>query len=222
MAQEFMGPWERPSKVTLQGKYCRIEPLAEKHIPDLWEVQNCPDADERYSYLITVPPARTEESHAEFIRNLIDAQDPLVFAIVDCKTKNVVGRYNLMRIFPEHGSIEVGGVLFGPKMSKSRLASEAIYLLACYVFDELKYRRFEWKCHAANEASGRAATRFGFQFEGRFRKHMVINGKNRDTLWFSMLDDEWPEIKASFEQWLDESNFDENGTQRRRLESFRH
>ncbi|MFN3508199.1 MAG: GNAT family N-acetyltransferase [Allorhizobium sp.] len=139
----------------------------------------------------------------------------------DKATGNVVGMANYMRPDPANGVVEVGGVAHGPAMSRSPLATEAHYLLARHVFDDLGYRRYEWKCHNGNEPSKVTAKRYGFTFEGVFRQHMLSKGKNRDTAWFSMIDGEWPLIRAAFEAWLDPQNFDEAGRQRRRLEDLR-
>ena len=128
---------------------------------------------------------------------------------------------NYMRPDPANGVVEVGGVAHGPAMSRSPLATEAHYLLARHVFDDLGYRRYEWKCHNENEPSKVTAKRYGFSFEGVFRQHMLSKGKNRDTAWFSMIDGEWPVIRAAFEAWLEPDNFDEAGRQKRRLEELR-
>ena len=122
-----------------------------------------------------------------------------------------------MRITPEHGVIENGNILWGPRIAKTRVATEALFLHARYVFEDLGYRRFEWKCNAENEPSKRAAARFGFIFEGVFRQHMVVKGRNRDTAWFSILDTEWPARRAAFERWLAPENFDRDGRQKTKL-----
>jgi RimJ/RimL family protein N-acetyltransferase len=122
-----------------------------------------------------------------------------------------------MRITPEHGVIEVGGILWGPAIARTRVATEALLLHARYAFDTLGYRRFEWKCNVRNEPSMRAARRFGFAFEGIFRQHMVIKGENRDTAWFAMVDADWPRIRSGFERWLAPENFDREGRQKARL-----
>jgi RimJ/RimL family protein N-acetyltransferase len=128
---------------------------------------------------------------------------------------------SLMRIKPEHGVIEVGHIWFAPVLQRTRQATEAIYLLARHSFDDLGYRRFEWKCDALNQPSRRAAERFGFVFEGVFRQHMVIKDRNRDTAWFSIVDAEWPTVRAAFEAWLAPENFDPQGRQRRSLAELR-
>jgi RimJ/RimL family protein N-acetyltransferase len=131
------------------------------------------------------------------------------------------GYASFMRIEPAHGVVEVGNILLSPILQRTRAATEAMYLMARHVFEDLGYRRYEWKCNAQNEPSRRAALRYGFTYEGIFRQHMVVKDRNRDTAWFSMLDSEWPARKAAFEAWLDPSNFDENGEQRKSLQSLR-
>jgi RimJ/RimL family protein N-acetyltransferase len=141
--------------------------------------------------------------------------------VVDKATGRAEGRASLMRIDPAHGVIETGSILFGPRLARTRGATEAIHLLGSYVFDDLGYRRFEWKCNALNEPSRRAALRLGFTYEGLFRRHMVVKGESRDTAWFAMVDTEWPRLKAALEAWLEPSNFDSDGRQLRALASFR-
>jgi RimJ/RimL family protein N-acetyltransferase len=143
--------------------------------------------------------------------------DPLFFAVIDDASARVGGRQALMRITPAHGVIEIGHVLWGPAIRRTRAATEALYLAARYVFEELGYRRFEWKCDDRNEPSKAAALRFGFTFEGVFRQHMWTKGESRDTAWFSMLDREWPRRRAAFERWLDPANFDAAGRERAKL-----
>ena len=144
-------------------------------------------------------------------------EDPLFSAVIDAASGRVAGRQTLMRITPEHGVIEIGNILWGPAISRTRVSTEALFLTASYVFDELGYRRFEWKCNNLNEPSKAAALRFGFSFEGIFRQHMWTKGANRDTAWFAMLDREWPAIKAEYERWLAPENFDAKGQQRSKL-----
>ena len=131
------------------------------------------------------------------------------------------GHFYLMRIAPEHRRIELGNVLFGPRLSRTRAASEAVFLIARHAFEELGYRRFEWKCDALNAPSRRAALRYGFAFEGIFRRDMIIKGRTRDTAWYALTDADWPRARAAFERWLDPANFDAAGRQRRTLEELR-
>lgn len=147
-------------------------------------------------------------------------EDQIYHAVVDVETGRAEGRVSFMRMDPANGVIETGAILFGPRLARSRGATEAIYLQARHVFDDLGYRRLEWKCDAENAPSRRAALRFGFVYEGIFRQHMVIKGRNRDTAWFAMLDHEWPARKAAFEAWLDPANFDAQGRQVRPLADF--
>jgi RimJ/RimL family protein N-acetyltransferase len=149
------------------------------------------------------------------------SEDPLFFAVIDKASGKVAGRQALMRIDPAHGAIEIGNIYWGPLISRKPAATEAQFLFMQYVFDELGYRRYEWKCNDNNAPSKRAAERFGFQFEGTFRQHMVTKGNNRDTAWFSIIDSEWPALKQAYQAWLAPTNFDSDGQQIRRLEDFR-
>src|SRR5690606_35392309 len=146
------------------------------------------------------------------------SQDPMHYAVVDRKTGKAAGRQTFMRIDQGHGVIEIGSIYWGPLLARTPAATEALYLFARHAFDDLGYRRFDWKCDNENGPSKRAAERFGFAFEGIFRQHMVMKGKNRDTAWFAMLDGDWPMQRRAFEEWLDAGNFDAEGRQKRRLE----
>jgi RimJ/RimL family protein N-acetyltransferase len=147
------------------------------------------------------------------------SEDPLFFTVV--KDERPAGMASYLRITPEHGAIEIGHIWFGSTLKRTPAATEAIYLLARHVFDDLGYRRLEWKCNALNAPSRRAADRFGFTFEGVFRKQQVVKGRNRDTAWYAIVDDDWPPIRAAFEAWLAPGNFDASGRQRRALAQFR-
>src|SRR5580693_6257300 len=209
----------RPQRVTIEGRYVTIEPLdPAKHTEALWQGLGGPANDSLWLYMPDGPFLDRAAFEAHMQAKAI-SEDPLFFAIVDKKTGLAVGRSTLMRIDPPNRVIEVGGIIFTGTLQRSRGATEAMYLLARYVFEDLGYRRYEWKCNALNEPSRRAALRLGFQFEGIFRQHMIIKGKNRDTAWFSMLDSEWPARKREFERWLDESNFDSEVIQKTRLNS---
>ena len=143
--------------------------------------------------------------------------DPFTYAIADATSGVALGLAALMRVDPPNRVIEVGSIVYSHALQRTRGATEAMYLLARYAFDELGYRRYEWKCNALNAPSRAAALRLGFTFEGVFRQHMIVKGRNRDSAWFSMLDAEWPERKAAFERWLAPENFDLDGRQRTRL-----
>jgi RimJ/RimL family protein N-acetyltransferase len=149
------------------------------------------------------------------------SEDPLFFSLAPLPDGSPLGVAAYLRIVPEFGVIEIGHIWFGSSLQRTTAATEAIYLLARRVFDELGYRRLEWKCDALNAASRRAAQRFGFTFEGVFRKHMVVKGRTRDSAWYAIVDDEWPRVRAAFESWLEPQNFDAAGRQRRGLAELR-
>jgi RimJ/RimL family protein N-acetyltransferase len=211
----------RPQRIVLDGRYARLEPLSpERHEADLFHSAVEPGADARFAYLFDEVPVDADAFFA-WITRVAAVDDPLFFAVIDKATGRAEGRQALMRIDPAHGVIEIGHVLWGPAIARTRVATEALYLSAEYVFETLGYRRFEWKCNDRNEPSRRAAHRFGFSFEGIFRQHMVVKGRNRDTAWFAMVDGEWPALKASYQAWLSPDNFDDQGQQRRGLEQCR-
>jgi RimJ/RimL family protein N-acetyltransferase len=207
----------RPGRTVLDGRYARLEPLdAERHAEDLLASALEPGTEARFRYLFDPPPGDAGEM-AAWMKKAAASDDPLFFAVIDRATGLAQGRQALMRIDPANGVIEVGSILWGPAIARTRIATEALYLFARHVFEDLGYRRFEWKCDSRNEPSRRAALRFGFSFEGIFRQHMVVKGRNRDTAWYAMLDHEWPGLKARFESWLEPDNFDAGGQQKRRL-----
>jgi RimJ/RimL family protein N-acetyltransferase len=205
-----------PVRVTLEGRYTRLEPLAPRHAADLFAAVDVPDAEQRFAYLPSYP-FKSEQALGDWIVSQETAADPILFAVIDRASGRAGGWQQMMRIDPPNGVIEIGYVYWGPDVARTRVATEALYLFARHVFDELGYRRFEWKCNNRNEPSKRAAERFGFSFEGIFRQHMIVKGENRDTAWFSMLDGEWPGLRAGYERWLDPANFDAAGRQRQPL-----
>jgi RimJ/RimL family protein N-acetyltransferase/GNAT superfamily N-acetyltransferase len=210
-------PRPRPERRVLEGHYVRLEPLdPARHGDDLFAAGSGPEAERLWRYLFE-EPYRDRASFQAWLDKFSASEDPLFFAAVDRETGKAEGRLSLMRIDAPNGVVETGNILFGPRLAQSRAATEAIYLQAAYVFDALGYRRFEWKCNDLNEPSKRAAHRFGFTFEGVFRQHMIVKGRNRDTAWFAMLDTDWPARKAAFERWLAPENFDAAGRQRASL-----
>jgi len=206
----------RPERATIEGRYCRLEPIEpRRHGDQLFAASMAPGAEERFRYLFEAPQSRADFD--AWLARSAASEDPLYFAVIDSASGRCEGRQALMRIVPEHGVIEIGSILWGPAIARTRVATEALFLFARYAFDDLGYRRFEWKCNALNEPSRRAAARFGFAFEGIFRQHMMVKGENRDTAWFSIIDKEWPALGQVFERWLDASNFDHKGRQKKRL-----
>lgn len=207
----------RPDRVTLEGRYARLEPLdAAKHGAQLLASAQEPGADDRFRYLFEETPADLAD-FTPWLDRASASADPMFFAVINRATLRAEGRQALMRIDPVHGVIEIGNILWGPAIAGSRVATDAHYLFAAHVFDTLGYRRFEWKCNNGNEPSKRAAARFGFAHEGVFRNHMVTKGRNRDTAWFAMIVEDWPRLKAGYEAWLNPANFDETGQQKAKL-----
>lgn len=208
-------PCPRPARVVLEGRYARLEPVAPAHAEGLLAASV--DA-KSFDYLSDVPPKGLEDMRAWVTKNAA-AEDLVVHAVVDRATGIAGGRQSFMRITPEHGVIEIGNILWGPAIARTRAATEALFLAAKHVFEDLGYRRFEWKCNNLNEPSKAAATRFGFTFEGIFRQHMWSKGANRDTAWFAMIDKDWPRRRAAYERWLEPANFDAAGRQRAKLQA---
>jgi RimJ/RimL family protein N-acetyltransferase len=205
----------------MEGRYVRLEPLsADRHGQDLFEASSVPDAIDRFRYLGELPPKSLEEFRP-WLDKAEASRDPLYFAVIDKKSGKVSGRQTYLRTDATNGVTEIGHIYWGPLISQTPVTTEALYLFARHVFDDLGYRRFEWKCNNDNEPSKRAALRYGFQFEGMFRKHMIIKGKNRDTAWYAMTDDDWNIAKPAFEAWLSPSNFDAQGKQGKTLMEFR-
>jgi len=214
-------PRERPRRVPIEGRYVRLEPLeAARHGDGLHAASATRDGEARFRWLGERAPA----SRAAFQRWLEAAEasaDPLYFVVIDKGSGRIAGRQTFMRIDAANGVVEIGNILWNPPVARAPGATEALYLFARHAFDDLGYRRFEWKCNNRNGPSKQAALRFGFVFEGIFRQHMVVKGENRDTAWYSMLDSEWPATGAALVQWLDPANFGPGGEQRRRLGDIR-
>jgi RimJ/RimL family protein N-acetyltransferase len=203
-------PGKRPGPVTLQGRYGSVEKLEARHAADLWTV--FAGHDDIWTYISTDGPFTNAAEFSAFIAKRGAADDPYAYAIIDA-SGHAVGYFTLMEIRPTMRVIEVGHVLYSPALKRTPLGTEAQYLLARYAFENLGYRRYEWKCNALNAASWRAALRYGFTYEGTFRQHLIAKGRNRDNAWFSMLDGEWPLRKANFERWLAPENFTADGKQ---------
>jgi RimJ/RimL family protein N-acetyltransferase len=208
-------PRNATAPVSLAGRYVRVEPLSVEHAPALYATLCGVDDRELWTYRPTEPPDSVE-TMAALVRATMASPGMLTFALVP-DGGEAAGLASYMRIEPEHGQVEVAGVLYARTLRRTRAATEAIHLLMRHAFEDLGYRRFEWKCDSLNEVSRRAAVRLGFVYEGRFRNHMVTKGRNRDTDWFSVTDAEWPRVRAAHEKWLDPANFDADGLQRTSL-----
>ncbi|NYE35058.1 RimJ/RimL family protein N-acetyltransferase [Nocardioides cavernae] len=210
-------PAARPDRTTvLSGAGVRLEPIGPQHVDDLVASVCGEDDDALWTYLFWERPRDRDEMAAIVEHGSADPAQ-VMYAIVPVETGRAAGFCSLMRIDPAMGSIEVGGIAYGRQLQRSRAATEVQALLMRHVFDELGYRRFEWKCDSLNAASRRAAIRLGFIWEGRFRNAVVYKGRNRDTDWFSITDQEWPRVRAALDAWLDDRNFDAMGRQRVRL-----
>jgi RimJ/RimL family protein N-acetyltransferase len=211
-----------PGRVALNGELVRLEVLdPAHHAESLFAASHGADHDPSLWDHLPYGPFPSHQEFTSWLEQRAASNDPLFFAVVDGQTMRPQGMVSFMRIKPEHGVIEIGHIWFGAALQRTRGATEAIFLLGRHAFDDLGYRRLEWKCDALNERSRRAADRFGFTFEGVFRQHMIVKGRNRDTAWFSILDNEWPVVRAAFEAWLAPTNFDAEGRQRLALSVIR-
>ncbi len=214
-------PRPLPERTTLEGQYCYLEPLdVSKHSESLFDAWHSIDDDRDWTYFSIDRPATQHECDT-YITKISSLKDPLYFAVIDKATQHAIGGVSLMRIDAANGVAEIGWVNWSPLMKRSRFGTEAIYLLLSYLFDSLGYRRCEWKCNSLNDASNLAARRLGFQYEGTFRQALLTKGHNRDTCWYSIIDQEWQPIKTAFNQWLSSENFSADGQQKQKLESFR-
>ena len=213
-------PCDWPSREAMLGRFCRVEPLeVETHGDDLHAAFLLDSEGANWTYL-PYGPFPEKGPFLEWLHKQADGKDPFFHAYIDLATEKVVGMGSLMRINPAAGSIETGHLHFSPLMQRSPISTEAMFLKMCRAFDELGYRRYEWKCNDLNAASKNAALRLGFTAEGVHRQAGVVKGYNRDTAWFSILDSEWPAVKAGFQDWLAPENFDAEGQQRNRLQDL--
>ncbi|VVD86748.1 GNAT family N-acetyltransferase [Pandoraea anhela] len=207
-------PRSQPPRTPIVGRYCRLEPIdVERHAKDLYDAYSTAADGRDWTYM-TGGPFADFDSYYAYATKLAASADPLHHAVIDLATGKAVGTLSLMRIDPANGVVEVGHVAYSPLLKRTRAGTEAQYLLMRRAFDELGYRRYEWKCDALNAPSRRAAARYGFTFEGIFRQAIVYRGRSRDTAWFSIIDGEWPAIRRGFEQWLSPENFDAQGQHR--------
>ena len=214
-------PRPRPEGKVLEGRLCRLEPLrAELHAEALHEAHAADREGRNWTYLPYGPFASAAE-YAAWVRSVQDGDDPVFYALLDRTTRRPVGVASFLRIDPGMGVIEVGHLCFSPALQRRPAASEALYLMLRHAFDDLGYRRTEWKCDSLNAPSCRAARRLGFPPEGVFPTAVVMKGRNRDNAWFSIVESEWPALRRALEAWLDPENFDDAGLQRRRLEALR-
>ena len=215
--------WERrawPPRTAMEGRLCRVEPLdAAKHAAALHEAHREEREGRNWTYL-PYGPFDSAAAYTAWVQSVQNSEDPLFFAIVDLASERPIGTASYLRIAPDMGGIEVGHLSFSPALQRTALATEAMYLMMRRAFQELGYRRYEWKCDSFNGPSCRAAERLGFVYEGTFRQAVVMKGRNRDNAWYSITDKEWPTIRFALESWLSPSNFDAHGQQHRALGEF--
>lgn len=215
-------PVAAPPRQCLTGLHVRLEPLdPTRHGDDLWQSLQGPDADpELWNYMAYGPFTERGLFNA-WLNSQAASSDPLFFSVIDLSQQHAVGLLSFLHMMPKDGCIEIGHIAFARSMQRSPASTEAVYLLARLALGTLGYRRLEWKCDALNDRSMRAARRLGFSYEGLFRQHMLVKGRNRDTAWFSILDREWPACNRAFEHWLAADNFDAKGRQKQRLQELR-
>lgn len=211
---------EIPSNEAMNGKYCYIEKLdVEKHAENLFNAYSIDFNNQDWTYL-PYGPFKTKNKFIDWLNRECISENPLFYTIIDKKNNKPVGMASYLRINPKHGVIEVGHIHYSPLMQQQPIGTEAMYLMMKRVFEELCYRRYEWKCDSLNKRSCNSALRFGFKFEGIFKQHMVYKGRNRDTAWYSIIDKDWLQIKNNYEKWLDKENFNDDGSQKTSLRSL--
>ncbi len=206
-------PTSPPPRAPMEGRTCRVEPIdPERHAADLHEA-NMSDSENRIWTYLGYGPFTTLAKYRAWMEKDCLGDDPMFHAIIDKASGKATGVATYMRIEPTVGVIETGHLNYAPPLQRTVAATEAMYLMMARVFDELGYRRYEWKCDALNAPSRAAAKRLGFQYEGTFRQLTIYKGRNRDTAWFSIIDRDWPALKAAYHEWLSPGNFDADGRQ---------
>jgi len=212
----------RPRRITMEGRTISLVPLdAHTQLDSLWASTGGPQNEHLWTYMFEYP-FQNRSSFEAYLQRKEESNDPLYYSILDNASGDALGWAAYMRMEPLHRVIEVGSIMYSSRLQRTIGATEAMYIMAKHAFEDMNYRRYEWKCDALNMPSRRAALRLGFTYEGLFRQHMVVKGRNRDTAWYSMLDSEWPARKRAFEQWLDPANFDATGKQRISLAELNH
>jgi RimJ/RimL family protein N-acetyltransferase len=210
----------RPDGGPLRGRYVDVEHVeVERHGTDLWESFQTGDPEGRIWTYLGYGPFADRPAFLAWLKERQASSDPLFYAIVPHHTGKASGMASFMRMTPEHGVIEIGHIWLSPGLQKTREATEALYLMMHHALTSLNCRRLEWKCDALNQPSRKAAERLGFTFEGVFRQHMIVKGRNRDTAWYAIVDKNWPAIDGAFQRWLAADNFDSAGRQRQALQA---
>jgi RimJ/RimL family protein N-acetyltransferase len=214
-------PRQRPPLSPMDGRCCRVEALdPERHARELFATYSADREGRMWTYL-PWGPYGDFDTFLSATKAGLDRSDFITYAVIGVVDDKALGITSFLNINPSAGSIEVGGITYSPALQRTPAGTEAMYLMMRRAFDELRYRRYEWKCNALNAPSRAAAERYGFRYEGLFRQADLVKGRNRDTAWYSIIDSEWPVVKAAFERWLDPGNFDADGRQRRSLARLR-
>ncbi|HEX3803251.1 MAG TPA: GNAT family protein [Solirubrobacteraceae bacterium] len=210
-----------PSRIEHHGRYALLRPLQpERDAAALYAASHAPTGDPTIWTYLYEDPFPSLHAFQATLEQQAASSDPLFFTVARADDGKPLGVMSYLSIVPEHGTIEIGHIWFGPELKRTPAATDAIYLLARHAFDDLGYRRLEWKCNALNAPSRNAALRFGFQFEGIFLNHRVVKRRNRDTAWFAITDSRWPAVRAAFETWLSPTNFEQSGAQRTSLRNL--
>ena len=213
-------PRDLPPRAPMEGRYCRLEPAdPARHAAGL-HAANIEDTEHRIWTYLPYGPFESETAYRAWMENTCLGDDPLFHTILALPDARPVGIASYLRIDPNAGSIEVGHINYAPALQRTRAATEAMFLMMKRAFDELGYRRYEWKCDALNAGSCAAAVRLGLTYEGIFRQATIYKARNRDTAWYAATDAEWPALRAAFETWLDPANFEADGRQKRRLSAL--
>jgi RimJ/RimL family protein N-acetyltransferase len=213
-------PRPRPPRNAMAGRYCAVEPLQPGiHAADLYQAY-MEDKEHRVWTYMSYGPFHTFENYRSWLESYCNGDDPLFHAVIDLKTSRATGVASYLNVKPDVGVVEVGHINYSPRLQKTPAATETMFLMMRRAFDELGYRRYEWKCDALNAASRRAAERLGFVFEGVFRQATIYKSRNRDTAWYSIIDAQWLALKSAFERWLEPGNLDAQGRQIKRLSDF--
>ena len=201
-----------PARIILEGTSVQLEPLdAARHAKELYQAGHDSEQGLRIWDYLTTGPWPTEEAYAAVLRQQSACLDPVFYAVRSLATNRICGQASFLDIDAQNGVIEIGNIWFGPELQRTRGSTEVMHLMLRYAMDELGYRRMQWRCNSLNERSRHAAARLGFRFEGIFYNHLIFKGKNRDTTWYSILDDEWPEVGGIIERWLEPTNFGDDG-----------
>ena len=210
-----------PARTILTGKHVNLEPQnANDHVAELFEAGHSSEEALKIWDYLAYGPWTDLESYQSTLRAQSSSFDPVFFTIRSLKTGRACGQASFLDINAQNGVIEIGHIWFGPELQNTPGGTEALYLMLCYAMDDLGYRRMQWRCNSLNEKSRQAARRLGFRFEGIFYNHLIFKGKNRDTTWYSILDDEWPEVKSKISHWLAPKNFDSNGIAKESLSTM--